>query len=51
MKFDMSTFLKYVGEIQVSLQFGKKNGYFTLRRKYIYDNTFIAKRQAKYDFD
>jgi hypothetical protein len=48
MKFYMSTFLKYAEEIQVSLQFGKKNGYFTWRRKYIHDNTFITKRQAKY---
>jgi len=48
MKFDMSIFLKYVEKIQVSLQFGKKNGYFTGRRKYICDNTFIVKRQAKY---
>jgi hypothetical protein len=34
----LSIFLKSVEKIQVSLKFGKNNGYFTWRPVYIYDN-------------
>jgi len=38
MKFDMSTFRKYVEKIQVSSKSNTNSGYFTLSTMYIYGN-------------